>query len=95
MNELARAKQQYFKLMRLVNKDHELSFVVSNDKLFAVIGLHQKVILCESLQRRWVSVKITEFWDLEEFLAKFMNKQKLIDDKLTEKIRLALFGHSS
>lgn len=95
MDELARAKQQYFRLMRLVNKGRELSFVASDDKLFAVIGTNQRVLLCEYKERDWVSVQITEFWELEEFLETFMNNQKTIDDKLTEKIRLALFGHSS
>lgn len=95
MNELARAKQQYFKLMRLVNKGHELSFVVMNDKLFAVISPHQRILLCASKNGNWTAVKITEFWELEEFLEKFMNNKEAVDHKLTEKIRLALFGHSS
>lgn len=95
MDELTRAKQQYFMLMRLVNNDHQLSFVVSGGKLFALIGRNKKILLCEENNRRWQIGTITEFIELEEFLAKFINNQKTIDDKLTEKIRLALFGHSS
>lgn len=93
MSELARAKQQYFKLMRLVNKNHELTFEVNNDKLFAVIGLNQRILLCEK-QAHWMAVYATQLFELEDFLAKFMNKQKIINEKLTEQIRLALFGHS-
>lgn len=95
MDELARAKQQYFKLMRLVSKNNELHFLVSGEKLFAVIGLKQRVLLCEIERDSWKPGNVTDLFDLEEFLAKFLNHQKIKDDKLTDKIRLALFGHSS
>lgn len=91
MDELTLAKQQYFKLMRLVTKGHELSFLVNNDKLFALVGINQRLLLCESTQGEWSAANITEFWELENF----MNTQKTIDNMLTEKIRLALFGYSS
>lgn len=95
MNELARAKQQYFRLMRLVSKDNELYFLVNENKLFAIIGLNQRVVLCSKQKRRWVATSGTQFFELEEFLSDFMNQQSQIDSKLTEKIRLALFGLSS
>lgn len=95
MNELARVKQQYFKLMRLVSKDNELYFLVNENKLFAIIGVNQRVVLCNEHKRRWVATNTTQFAELEEFLSDFMNQQNKIDNKLTEKIRLALFGQSS
>lgn len=95
MDELVRAKQQYFKLLRLVSKDHDLSFIVDKNKFFAVLGTQQRVILCQIRQDRWQSVQMTDFFELEEFLAKFLNDQKIVDDNLTKNIRLTLFGHSS
>lgn len=95
MNELARAKQQYFRLMRLVSKDNELYFLVNENKLFAIIGVNQRVVLCNERRQRWVATNTTQFSELEDFLSDFMNQQNSIDSKLTEKIRLALFGHSS
>ena len=94
MQSLSKAKQQYFKLMRLVNKGYELNFIVEQNKLYSVIGLNQKILLCEK-KNYWESVSATDLYDLEDFLTQFMNNQKIIDDKLTENIRLALFGHSS
>lgn len=95
MSELTSAKQQYFQLMRLVTKGHELYFVADSNKVFAVIGVNQRVLLCEKDELRWRSANVTQLIELERFLAGFMNQNKIIEDKLTEKIRLTLFGHSS
>lgn len=93
MQDLARAKQQFFKLMRLVKKDYELQFVVDQNKFFAVIGQNQKIALC-IMNRRWEPVNATDLFELEDFLAHFLRSQKNFDEKLTENIRSALFGHA-
>ena len=89
MNEI---KLEYFELIKLLNKTNKtkneitkLSFYVDESnkqhlKLYAALSKDQKILLCEKKNRnKWISTGVTQFSELEKFLAKNSSNYYLLN----------------
>lgn len=90
-------KQDYFKLLRDLNKSNKIKdtstnifFYIEADSLYAALTKDQKVLLCESDRNEWYPSGHYLYPVLEERIANFLNK-KLPVINLTVEIKLSIF----
>lgn len=95
MNELI--KQDYFKLIRDLNKSNktenestDIYFIIDESKLFAALSNEQKILLCIKSSSRWLQSKDGYYPELETHVAKFLNKNKNVTN-LTDDLKLSIF----
>ncbi len=95
MNETI--KQDYFKLLRDLNKSNKtknestkLYFYINENHFFAALSEKQKVLLCENTSRIWYSHSSNLYPDLVTHIAKFLNKNQYANN-LTFDLNLSIF----
>ncbi len=95
MNEII--KQDYFKLIRDLNKSNrvenkstKLIFVIEDNKFYAKLSKDQKVLLCESRKKQWLTSNYSLYPMLADYIADFLNENQITAD-LTKMIRLSIF----